>query len=169
MTAALISAFARAQTGIPPAAPPPLTPGTHMPHFVSTTDGGVPFDSVSLRGHVVVLDFWATWCISCKMDMPGIQGIYRSYRGRGLKVVGVSLDTDNVKLVPSTVKAIGATFPIVANAKLNLDTGRAFNANVLPCVYVIDKHGIVRWSYSGDYAGEDTDIRALVAKLLAQK
>jgi thiol-disulfide isomerase/thioredoxin len=158
---------AHAQTGIPPAAPPPLAAGVRMPAFTSTTLSGRPYSSHSLYGHVAVLDFWATWCISCKMDMPGIQKIYRDYAGRGVRVVGVSLDTDNASLVAPTIKSIGASFPILVSPKQNIVTGRLFNADVLPCVYIVDKHGIVRWSYSGDYPGEDNDIRALVNKLLS--
>jgi thiol-disulfide isomerase/thioredoxin len=166
LTAAMVCG---AQTGIPPADPPPLASGTPMPEFTTTTLAGKAYSSRSLLGHVAVLDFWATWCISCKMDMPGIQKIYRDYAGRGVRVVGVSLDTDNVKLVGPTVRAIGATFPILVNAKENIKSGRDFNADVLPCVYVVDKRGIVRWSYSGDYPTEDKDIRALIDRLLKQR
>ena len=162
------SAATMAQLGAPPPPPPPLATGVRMPGFVTTTLQGRPFHSQSLLGHVTVLDFWATWCVTCKMDMPGIQKIYKQFEGRGVRVLGMSLDTYSVDLVGPTVKQIGVTYPILVNSRRNAQAGRDFNADVLPCVYIVDKHGIVRWSYSGDYANEDADISKLVGKLLRE-
>jgi peroxiredoxin len=161
--------IAPAQTGIPSASPPPLAAGATMPSFETTTLNGKTFHSRSLLGHVTVIDMWATWCFTCKLDMRGIEKIHRDYAARGVKVVGISLDTDAVAQVGPEARQIGVTYPILVDAKKNIKIGRAYNADVLPCVYVIDKHGVVRWSYSGDYPTEDADIRRWIDKLLRSK
>ena len=154
----------------PPPVPPPLAAGTKAPRAESETLSGRAFRLSALRGHVVVLDFWATWCVSCKQAMPALDKLQRDYAARGVRVVGVSLDAaDTAAHVPATVKQLKVSYQILVGPKRTIPTGEAYNANVLPSLYVIDQAGVVRWSHAGIYETEDKDVRSLIDRLLTTK
>jgi cytochrome oxidase Cu insertion factor (SCO1/SenC/PrrC family) len=94
-----------------------------------------------LRGKVVVLNFWATWCPPCKSEMPLLQRWYRSVNGKGVVVLGVD-QQEGRRDVASFVQHVHVTYPIA------LDTdgvaSAQFNVAGLPTTLVIDRHGIVR-------------------------
>ena len=83
-TAALALCFAPA-----PAAEPT---GKAAPPLVVTTLNGASFDLRALHGRVVVVNFWATWCPPCRDEMPVMDAFYREYHGRGVELIGISLD-----------------------------------------------------------------------------
>jgi cytochrome c biogenesis protein CcmG, thiol:disulfide interchange protein DsbE len=62
------------------------------PEFVSPTLNGGSFDLAALRGKVVLVHFWATWCVPCHAEMPALNEFYRRYHDKGLEVIGVSTD-----------------------------------------------------------------------------
>jgi thiol-disulfide isomerase/thioredoxin len=128
---------------------PPLAPGTLAPHIVSKTITNKPFDSNTLRGHVTVLDFWATWCIPCKASMPLLEKISKDYAKKGVEVIGLSGDTYTINSVPGVLKKLHVTYPIVADPHKCLQIEDDYNAEPLPSVYIIDTKGVVRWSASG--------------------
>ena len=69
-----------------------------------------------LRGHPVIVDFWATWCAPCRKQIPELKAIYKHYQSRGLVVIGVACDTvmgDGVKVVAPFVKEMKITYPVL--------------------------------------------------------
>ncbi len=169
----LVAPGAKAQqfgVAAPPPVPPPLASGTKAPRLQSQTLSGRAFRLSALHGQVVILDFWATWCVSCKQAMPALNKLQRDYAARGVQVVGVSLDAaDTAARVPATVKSLGVSYPILVGPKRNIPIGEAYNADVLPSLYVIDQSGVVRWSHAGIYDNEDKDVRSLIDRLLKTK
>ena len=79
--------------GAPPKASS-LKAGTPFPGFTGTTLDGKAFDFASLKGKVVLVDFWATWCGPCRTEMPHVKESYTKHHAEGLEVIGVSLDED---------------------------------------------------------------------------
>lgn len=69
-----------------------LSPGALAPDFTLADTAGNALTLSNLRGHVVLIDFWASWCVPCMAEMPTLKDIYAKYNGRGLKVLGVSMD-----------------------------------------------------------------------------
>ena len=65
-----------------------LAPGAKAPDFTLPTVTGEEFSLKSLQGHIVILDFWASWCAPCIAEMPTVKEIYAKYKDKGLKVVG---------------------------------------------------------------------------------
>lgn len=117
----------------------------------------------ALRGKVVVVDFWASWCAPCKEEMPVLEALYKRYKDKGLVVIGVSVDNDlaNAKKFVSGVKV---SFPIVH------DAGHAvadkFKPPRMPTSYVIDKAGKVRFVHAGFRSGDGKKLEEEIAKLL---
>lgn len=105
---------------------------------------------LDLRGHVVVIDFWATWCAPCKQSMPAVERVYRRYRDRGMKMI--SLNTDHPAKARRLMQVSGYTMP------LYVDDGRVsddYKVTSIPHLVVIDKHGIIRHVHRG-FQGEST-------------
>jgi len=160
---------ARAQ-GFMDAPPPPLPVGTRAPAFTTTTLQGKPLSLRSLRGHVVLLDYWATWCGPCRMATPTMQALNRQYARKGLRVIGMSVDQpDSLAQVKPFVKAMGMTYTITASPRANGRAQSAYNAHAIPAQYLIDKKGIVRWSQEGFSPNEGQQLSAMIRRLLAEK
>ncbi|MEO1767880.1 TlpA family protein disulfide reductase [Thiobacter aerophilum] len=136
--------------------------GTPAPVRYTTLDGR----SVSLedlRGKVVLVNFWATWCPYCRHEMPAMERFYRDWRGRGFEIIAFSLDE-----APGAVRAFmrenGYSFPA---AMADVAIQQAFGGvSRLPTSYILDRQGRLRHKVHGQvhYAR----LEGLVAPLLAE-
>ncbi len=151
-----------------------VSPGTSVDDFGPAPDLSMPVglngkrvDLSSMHGHVVMLDFWATWCGPCKMSIPELERIYTKHKSEGLDVVGVSVDDPTSRReVDSTVKSLGMTYPIAMIDEIP-DAKTKYPFASIPLLLVIDKKGIVRARVSGFDPSADNE--QLVAKLLKEK
>jgi thiol-disulfide isomerase/thioredoxin len=128
---------------------------------------GAPMTLKSLRGKVVVLDFWALDCEPCIVAMPHIVELQNKYAASGLVVIGVhtpraDYEKDPVKL-REAMKKMGITFPVLVDNKAQIF--RDYLCDLWPSQFVIDRNGIVRYSHGG--VGRYEDMEEAVKKLLA--
>jgi thiol-disulfide isomerase/thioredoxin len=117
-----------------------------LPNLPFTTLDGRMGTLEGLRGKVVLVNFWATWCPYCRHEMPAMQDFYNDYQGKGFEILAFSVDDDPAK-VESFLREKGYTFPaLVASA----DQRRAFgDVSRLPTSFIIDKNGRLRHKISG--------------------
>lgn len=125
-------------------------------------------DSVSLeelRGKVVLLNVWATWCIPCREEIPALQRLHEENAARGLEVVGVSVDAPGEEeSIRDFVREFGVTFPIWYDEE-NVVTP-TFRLIGVPSTYLIDREGQIVWKFMGPIAENDTTLtRALERSL----
>lgn len=113
----------------------------------SNTVGPDRFDLAAVRGKVVLLDFWATWCGPCARLSPTLQRLSQRYESRGLVVVGVNVDEDGPALVPAFQRRFGLTYTQTAAQPA---TQRAWDVRYLPTTVLIDRTGMIRRVASGD-------------------
>jgi cytochrome c-type biogenesis protein len=99
-----------------------------------------------LRGRVVVLNFWATWCIPCRAEIPALSAMQKDLESRGLAVVGVSYD-DTADLVKSFQKDIPQSYEVVLGGR---EVGSQLPASPLPTTYIIDRQGRIRDKFIGE-------------------
>ena len=145
----------------------PLRAGTKAPSFTTITLSGRPLSLMSLRGHVVLLDYWATWCAPCVGSMPKLQALHRRFEAQGLRVVGLSLDdASTMPTVKQTLKSRGITYCIGVSVVDNARAAQAYNVTYPPSLYLIDKKGIVRWSSVGLSAPEQGKLKTLIEGLV---
>ena len=116
----------------------PLAAAEPAPALSVPTLSGPAFDLSAQRGHVVIVNFWATWCVPCRAEMPMLDAFYKKHHGEGLEMIGVSIDTPSalakVKQVAATV---GYPIAVARDAQTN-----GFPApNALPVTYVVDAGG----------------------------
>jgi peroxiredoxin len=130
-----------------------LTAGSPAPDFTATAFDGSTFKLSSLRGKVVLVNFFANWCVECRAELPAIQEQYVAKRGSGFEVVGVDA-FDNTDAGKAFYQQMGATFPAVADPQTGNDPGviaRAFGINTpsLPISVFIDRDGKVHQVFPG--------------------
>jgi thiol-disulfide isomerase/thioredoxin len=118
--------------------------GAATPSFQMERYGGGKLVMSELRGKVVMLDFWATWCPPCQEEMPSLVKLAKEYEGQGLVFVAASRDDDDVKeeLVAQFIQRnLPDLAPYVVYA--NDDVARAFQIEALPTLYFLDRQGKV--------------------------
>ena len=118
-------------------------------------------DLTAYRGKVVVLDFWATWCAPCLTEMPRFVERQQEYGGRGLQVIGISMD-DEAPPVRAAFQKYRLNFPVVmGDEKLGEMYGGILS---LPIIFLIDKNGKIRFKHQGvtDLNIIDSEIQTLL-------
>ena len=115
--------------------------GQAAPSLVLTSLDGQSFDLAKLKGKVVLVNYWATWCAPCRKEMPKLDAFYRRYRDRGLEIFGISIDFDR-DLQKARRAARNVSYP-VAIAKSIADNGFGLPKGV-PITWIIDVDGKVR-------------------------
>jgi len=134
------------QVNQPP--PPPNSGGNYpaAPDVQFTKLDGSPFRLNDLKGRVVLLNFWATWCIPCRNEIPSLSAMSKDLEARGLSVIGVSYD-DTADLVQDFQKDIPQSYQIVLGGR---DVGSQLPASPLPTTYIIDRKGRIRDKLIGE-------------------
>lgn len=121
----------------------------HPEYQVETLDGS-PLSSASLRGKVVLVNFWATWCVPCRVEMPLLERMYARHRDKGFVLVGLSVDRGGVDAVRRFVQERGISYPV---AIVGSDVERAFGGiRGYPTSFLIDRDGVVRNEVIGPLA-----------------
>lgn len=142
-----------------------LTEGDAAPSFAAATLAGDTISLADLRGEVVMLNIWATWCIPCRREMPGLQALHERYAERGLHVIGVSIDGSNAtESVGRFLEDYGITFTILHDPSDRVT--RAFRSMGVPETYLIGRGGRIakRWIGLFDPEAEST-VTAVEAEL----
>lgn len=120
---------------------------TSAPFWTLKDLGGETVESSQFDGKVVVLNFWATWCPPCRMEIPGFIDLQRDYEEDGLVIIGVSLDESGPEAVAEFSESMGINYPIVMG-DMRI-TGAFGGIRVLPTTYVIDREGNIRNTHIG--------------------
>ena len=101
---------------------------------------GKPVQLSQLKGKVVVVNFWATWCLPCREEVPGFVALYREYRARGLEVIGVAMDKGKEERVKAFVRDFGIEYPIVVG---DIQVARQWLVRGIPMTFLVDREGKV--------------------------
>jgi peroxiredoxin len=138
--------FLASQTTSQPAQPAPQV-GQPAPDFILSDSTGSPVKLSAYKGKVVLLDFWATWCTGCKVEIPWYVEFQDKYRNDGLAAIGVSMDDDGWKSVKPFLEEHKLNYPVVI-ADQDLTT-RYGGLPSLPMTLLIDRSGKIAESHAG--------------------
>jgi peroxiredoxin len=137
--------------------------GTVAPDFTLKANNGANTRLQELRGQVVLVNFWATWCGPCRDEMPKLNQLYRQYSKLGFTVLGVNID-DNPATGADMARSLGVTFPVLFDrGKL---TSKLYEVDAMPTTVIVDRDGKIRYRHRGYKTGYEstyqTEIRALL-------
>jgi peroxiredoxin len=135
------------------------------PAYAAATLDGDTVSLDSLRGSVVLLNFWATWCGPCRYETPFLQSLYEEHKTEGLEVVGVSMDTgDPSEIIREFMQEYGVTYTILSDPQM---TGmEIYQILGLPGTFLIDRDGTLRWMRYGPVGETDADFQRAISDAL---
>jgi len=125
-----------------------------------------PLDLAALRGHVVYLDFWASWCGPCRQSFPWMQTLKNTYEDQGLTIVAVNLDADRVD-AERFLKQFKPTFDVRFDPEGKL--AELYKVKTMPSSVLIDRHGVTRFTHMGFRPVDGAEYETQVRELLAEK
>jgi len=142
-----------------------LKEGQQAPGFTLLTLDGGRASLTDHRDKLVVLNFWATWCQPCTVEMPSLEALWQRYRDRGLIVVGVSVDRGAPRaLLEPYVRNLKLTFPILLDP--DSKTSDRWRVTALPATFLVRPGGEVAGMAMGAREWNSDEMRALVERLL---
>ncbi len=134
--------------------------GDAVPQFQGTTLKGDKFNLADYKGKVILIDFWASWCIPCREEMPYLMELYRKYKDSDFEIIAVNID-DNPDNARKFISELPGTihFPVVKDSKQEIPP--QFQIKGMPSTILVNKKGIIQYwhtgfkdSYKSDYASE---------------
>ncbi|MCH6546570.1 MAG: TlpA family protein disulfide reductase [Deltaproteobacteria bacterium] len=143
-----------------------LAPVDHpgpAPRFSSMTPGGEKMGIDDFKGKLVVLNFWATWCPPCRLEMPSMERLYQEFKGEGLEVVAINF-MEREKPITSFLKENGFTFTVLLDKKGEI--ARNYGVHGLPVTFLIARNGNLLARSMGYKDWYKPEIRQLISTLL---
>jgi peroxiredoxin len=131
---------------------------------VETLSGG-SYKLSAAKGKIVLLNFWATWCPPCRVEMPSIQALWDKTKDRPFTIIAVSID-DDIGTVKTFIKEHNYTYPVYYDQTKQLGTD--FNASSIPTTYIIDKRGRAIAGTKGSREYDSPEILALISELASR-
>lgn len=136
------------------------------PDFTLPCVDGKTITLSQLRGKVVLLDFWATWCAPCRSAIPHLNGLYKAYQTRGLEIIGVSLDTGSRERVRRFAISMGIHYPIII---ADDEVLKNYGISPIPTTYLIDREGYISSKWVGFSQSLMSKISAETERLLSRE
>lgn len=133
------------------------------PDFTLPGKAGEAVALAKLKGQVVMLNFWASWCGPCRTEMPLLDQIYKKYNAAGFTLLGVNVDTDS-KDAEKFLSQVPVNFPVLFDRENKVS--KLYEVSAMPSTVFIDRKGNVRALHRGYKAGDESEylnqIRALL-------
>ena len=139
--------------------------GAPAPGYATTALDGDSVSLAALRGKVVLLNIWATWCHPCRTEIPELRALQAKYKDRGLELVGVSVDADGTdEAIRGFMNEFRMNYRIWRDPDERVST--TFLAIGVPATYLIDRDGVLRWRKTGPIAPNDSALTAALERAL---
>jgi len=147
-------------------------PGLRGPHAAAVAEAAPPFELPdlggrkvslgSLKGRVVAVNFWASWCAPCREEIPALSRVWHQYRDRCFEMLGVAEESGTPEEVAEAARKFGIDYPVLLDEKGA--AGDAFRIPGYPRTYLVDQGGVIRKVFEG--AVEQEELEAAVVPLL---
>ena len=140
--------------------------GSPAPPFRLIDLSGRAVSLSDYHGRVVLLNFWATWCGPCRVEMPAMEAVYRSFKAKGLEILAISVDQQGAAVTRPFQESLGLSFPILHDS--DYQVGLTYGARTLPMTYAIDRQGIIRQRVFGARDWNSPQARQGITELLQE-
>ena len=140
--------------------------GFRAPGFSIPTLNGNSLDLSNYRGKVIMINFWATWCGPCRVEMPSMEDLYSKYGGKNFEILAVNGGEDR-NLVQPFIKNLNLTFPVLLDEQFEVHN--KYQVTAIPSTFLVDKSGVITHRFFGftDWANDYS--RELITKLMKAK
>jgi len=146
-------------------APAAVTPATKAPDFALRSLEGPNLRLQEQRGQVVMVNFWATWCGPCKIEMPHLAKLYEKYRASGFQLLGINVDEDPRQAAALATK-LGLRFPVLLDTEKKVS--KLYDLSTMPSTVLIDRDGKVRYIHRGYRDGFEDTYEKQIRELLRE-
>jgi thiol-disulfide isomerase/thioredoxin len=139
--------------------------GAPAPDYATQSLAGDSVSLTGLKGKVVLLNVWATWCHPCRDEIPQLEALHQQYRLRGLEVVGVTVDIDGMQdAIRGFMTDFKMTYPVWLDPAERVSA--QFRTIGVPETFLIDRDGVIRWRKIGPIQHGDSALTAALEKAL---
>lgn len=139
--------------------------GSIAPGFTLKSDNGKNLKLGEFRGHVVMINFWATWCGPCRQEIPHLNRLHERYRKAGFVLFGINID-DQPRVARDMMQKLGVVFPVLFDTDKRVS--RLYDVGAMPSTLLIDRDGRVRYIHLGYRAGYEIQYDNQIRELLKQ-
>ena len=148
-----------------PARAADILPGQPAPEFTLKSLKDKNLSLKELRGQVVMINFWATWCAPCRQEIPALNTLYEKYRDAGFVLLGVNVDSESVNAI-QMVSKLKATYPILFDTDKRASV--LYQVSAMPTTILIDRDGKVRYIQKGYVTGIESKYQTQIRELLKE-
>ena len=134
-------------------------------NFTLKSRSGKNIKLSELRGEVVMLNFWASWCGPCRKEMPLLEKIHKKYKKLGFTLLGVNVEQDT-RAAKRYLKDVKVSFPVLFDPANK--TSKLYNVSAMPTTILIDRNGNKRFLHKGYKAGYENNYKKEIKKLLRE-
>src|SRR5882672_4015898 len=142
-----------------------VTPATKAPDFALRSLEGPNLRLQEQRGRVVMVNFWATWCGPCRVEMPHLARLYDKYRASGFQLLGINIDKDPRQAATVSTK-LGLRFPVLFDTEKKVS--KLYYLTTMPSTVLIDRDGKVRYIHRGYRDGYEDTYEKQIRELLKE-
>jgi peroxiredoxin len=142
-----------------------VNPGAPAPAFTLAARDGGKLSLADLKGQVVMINFWATWCGPCRQEMPLLAQLHDKYEPLGFTMLGVNVEPDSAAAV-AWLKGVPVTFPILFDTDSAV-AGR-FGVEGMPSSVLVDRNGQVRYVHRGYKPGDEAKYADMIRSLVKE-
>lgn len=139
--------------------------GKQAPPFSLKNIDGRLISLSDYKGKVVLINFWATWCKPCRVEMPSLNRLFKKYSKQGLVVIGVSIDKTKDP-VRKFLEEIPLDFPIVLDSDISVS--KNYKVFAFPTTFLIDRGGMLKEKFIGEMDWMHSDMTTIIEKYLKQ-
>ena len=120
----------------------------------------------SLKGRVVLINFWATWCGPCRKEMPLLEQIQKKYASLGFTLLGVNVEEDTA-MMDTFLKDVPVTFPILLDPANGIS--KLYNVSAMPSTVIVDRKGNIRYIHQGYKPGDESKYQDIIRQLIRER
>jgi peroxiredoxin len=148
-----------------PAAANSIVAGATAPAFQLSSAGGGALSLADLKGQVVLINFWASWCGPCRQEMPVLEQLYKKYKAGGFTLLGVNVEPKSADAA-SFLQSTPVSFPIVFDADSHVS--KLYEVSGMPSTVIVDRKGTVRYVHHGYKPGEESEYLDQIRTLMRE-